>query len=305
MLKFKDEDPVTLIRKEKVRRGKPLKGVKAFYNTKYVPRLPHPRQLISTNYHHLQGHPILSDLFPRENLVGGTRRLPNLSECLSPTVQSSGVNRGGNSDDDNPGGNGNIGGGGAVGRWNGSYHCQLYKSKGRCDVCSHMVETSTITSPFFNRRFAIHGRNVHLPASQKKKLSWFVYVCQDTACNLIYVGSTVDVCSRWSQTKKACLDANSNNTGLYKHFKDGCPAYTNTGNLSHLTWTLVDHIDTTEGRLVTAGHQGGAKCRCGECVRLKNTEDKWICRLGAFHGPSGLNSRDEIKARSRVNFVGS
>ena len=84
-----------------------------------------------------------------------------------------------------------------------------------------------------------------------------------------------------------------------------CPAHATTGNLNHLTWTLVDHIDTTEGSLVSAGHQGGAKCRCTECVRLKNTEDKWICRLGAFHGPNGLNSRDEIKARSRVNFVGN
>ena len=300
LLKFKDEDPVTLIRREKVQRGKPIKGVKAFYITKYDPRLPHPRQLISSNYHHLEGHPILSHLFPRENLVGGTRRLKNLSEFLSPTVQSGGGNNG-----DNPGGDDNAGGGDAPGRWNGSYHCQLYKSKGRCDVCTHMVETSTVTSPFYNRRFAIHGRNIHLPASQGNKLSWFVYVCQDTSCNLIYVGSTVDVCRRWSQTKKACLDRNNSNTGLYKHFRDGCPTHATTGNLNHLTWTLVDRIDTTEGRLVSAGHQGGPKCRCSECMRLKSTEDKWICRLGAFHGPNGLNSRDEIKARSRVNFVGN
>ena len=32
---------------------------------------------------------VLSDLFPRKNLVGGTRRQPNLSELLSPTVQNS------------------------------------------------------------------------------------------------------------------------------------------------------------------------------------------------------------------------
>ena len=70
-------------------------------------------------------------------------------------------------------------------------------------------------------------------------------------------------------------------------------------------WTLVDHIDVTEEQLVNAGHQGGAKCRCKECTRLKTVEDKWICRLGSFHGSSGLNTRDEIKARSRVNFVGN
>ena len=168
-----------------------------------------------------------------------------------------------------------------------------------------MVETSTIYSPYFHRKFAIHGHNVHLPASQKKKYKWFVYVCEDLACGLIYVGSTTDVCGRWAQTKKACRDRNSNNTGLYKHFMEGCPADNGSGDLSYLRWTLVDHIDTSEARLSDVGHQGGAKCRCSECTRLKKTEDKWICRLGSFYGISGLNTRDEIKARSRVNYVGS
>ena len=36
--------------------------------------------------------------------------------------------------------------------------------------------------------------------------------------------------------------------------------------------------------------------------KLKDVEDKWICRLGTFNAPHGLNSRDEIKTRSRVNF---
>ena len=168
-----------------------------------------------------------------------------------------------------------------------------------------MTEISTITSPYFGRRFAIHGRNIHLPASQKRKLTWFVYVVEDTACGLIYVGSTVDVCSRWAHTKKACLDENSVNTGLYKHFRDGCPANTANTDLAHLRWTLVDHIDVTEEQLVNAGHQGGAKCRCKECSRLKTVEDKWIRRLGSFYGSNGLNTRDEIKARSRVNFMGN
>ena len=168
-----------------------------------------------------------------------------------------------------------------------------------------MTETSTIESFYFNRRFAIHGRNIHLPASQKKKYTWFVYVVRDEACGLVYVGSTVDVCSRWAQTKKACLDGNNTNTGLYKHFSDGCPAHAAGGNLGHLRWTLVDHIVVTPEQLVIVGHQGGPKCRCSECLRLKKQEDKWICRLGSFYGNSGLNTRDEIKARSRVNFVGN
>ena len=64
----------------------------------------------------------------------------------------------------------------------------------------------------------------------------------------------------------------------------------------------MDSITTSEEELRGAGHQGGAKCRCSECNKLKNVEDKWICRLGTFY-EHGLNTRDEIKARSRVNFT--
>ena len=269
LLKFEAEDPLTLIRKVKVCRTKPNKGVKAFYIAKYDPRMPHPRQLITRNYHHIENHPVLANLFPRENLVGGTKRLPNLAEMLSPTVQQGDHGTGGDGQD-------GAGDGGPPGRWNGSYHCQLYKKNQKCDVCSHMEETSTISSPYFGKRFAIHGRNIHLPASQKTKHRWFIYACEDLACGLIYVGSTVDVCARWASTKKACLDKNSINTGLYRHFRDGCPGDTGARDLSHLRWTLLDHLGT---KLDRAGHQGGAKCRWSECNKLKNCEDKWICGL--------------------------
>ena len=55
-------------------------------------------------------------------------------------------------------------------------------------------------------------------------------------------------------------------------------------------------------RLAAAGHTGGIGCRCSECQRLKDQEDKWISRLGTFYTPHGLNTRDEIMTRSRVNF---
>ena len=193
-------------------------------------------------------------------------------------------------------------GGASGGRWNGSYHCKSYKEKGRCDVCSYMVETSCVESYYFGRKFAIYGRNVHLPASQKQKYTWFVYLVHDTSCQLLYVGSTMDACHRWSSTKSACLSRKKDNTGLYKHFMEGCPAHLASGDVKHLTWTLIDFIETSEEQLKDAGHTGGIGCRCSECVRLKNQEDKWICRLGTFHAPHGLNTRDEIKARSRVNF---
>ena len=102
--------------------------------------------------------------------------------------------------------------------------------------------------------------------------------------------------------KQLFLGREKDNTSLYKHFLQGCPKHIETGNFKHLTWTLVDHIHTSTEQLEDAGHTGGVGCRCSECQRLKDTEDKWICRLGTFNPPNGLNTRDEIKTRSRVNF---
>ena len=302
LLKFKNLDPIQLIKKEKRKKKGPDKGVRAFYIDSYDPRMPHPRKLISNNYHILQGNPTLAGLFPRENFVAGTRRGKNLQEILSPTNQTNPDND--DSDDNDDAGDGNQDGASEE-RWNGSYHCKLYinSSGSKCDVCSYMEETSYVTSLYFKRKFAIHGRNIHLPASMKKKLTWFVYLVNDNVCHLQYVGSTTDPCSRWSGTKGACQGRKLTNTGLYKHFSDGCNEHIRTGNVRHLTWTLVDFMKTSEERLNDAGHKGGVACRCSECQRLKDIEDKWICRLGTFNPPHGLNSRDEIKARSRVNFL--
>ena len=69
-----------------------------------------------------------------------------------------------------------------------------------------------------------------------------------------------------------------------------------------LTWTLLDSMVTSEGKLAEVGHGGGVACRCSECQRLKDIEDKWIMRMGTFNSPHGLNTRDEIQTRCRVNF---
>ena len=122
LLEFRNDDPIELIKKSKTIRNRPEKGVRAFYVSKYDPRMPHPRQLISRNYHHLENHPTLAHLFPRKNLIGGTRRQKNLSELLSPTVQKYGAQYG----DDSSDGSGGGGGGSGGGRWNGSYHCPAF-----------------------------------------------------------------------------------------------------------------------------------------------------------------------------------
>ena len=64
----------------------------------------------------------------------------------------------------------------------------------------------------------------------------------------------------------------------------------------------MDFYDTTENKLRLAGHEPGPQCRCSECNRLKRVEDKWILRMGTFHGDYGLNTRDEFTAVERGNY---
>ena len=91
----------------------------------------------------------------------------------------------------------------------------------------------------------------------------------------------------WATTKSQCNSGQSNGTGLEKHFKAGCSNYTGSGK-SHMRITLLEHMDTTVERLEVANHVAGS-CRCTDCGRLKDLEDKWILRLGSLHGPFGLN----------------
>ena len=246
--------------------------------------------MISRNYHHIENHPTISKLFPRENLVASCKRLPNLGEILSPTVQPSKPNYRGD------------GGVGTGRKHSGSYYCDKFNQGKSCDTCTHLQrETDCVQSMYNGHKFAIHGHLVHLPAGQKPKLRWFVYLLEDMACKLQYVGSTTDVCSRWSSTKSACNKQNSNSTGLYKHFMEGCPHDTGVGK-GHVRLTLLDYLDTTEERLRLAEHQPGPQCKCEECRKLLKTENKWILRLGTFHGTSGLNTRDEVKSDVRGNY---
>ena len=181
---------------------------------------------------------------------------------------------------------------------NGTYHCEKFKSS-KCDVCSHMTEGRTVLSSHFKVKHSIAGHNTHLPASQKVKTKWFVYLeeCDHPEGTFQYVGSTDSMTHRWANTKSKCKSiANNENTkpgtGLEKHIKKGCSQY--GPELKSVKISLLEQFNTTEDKLKEANHGGGAGCQCSQCISLKKIEDKWICRLGTYHGNFGLNERDEI-----------
>ena len=185
---------------------------------------------------------------------------------------------------------------------NGSIHCELYKNTRRCDFCSHMVETRSIFSSHFQRRHAVAGKNVHLKATEKVKLRWFVYLqeCIHPDGVFQYIGSTSSVTERWANTKSKCLTGNTEGSGIEKHFKLGCTAKMN--DLANVRNTLLEHFDTTKEKLKSANHKPGPGCRCSECNQLKNIEDKWIFRMGTMYGKFGLNNRNEVTNKVRAGF---
>ena len=164
-----------------------------------------------------------------------------------------------------------------------------------------MTETRRVWSKHFQRTHAIRGHISHLGATVFPKTRWFVYLEEDSSCGLQYVGSTSSLTHRWANTKKKCKDRNSNKTGLETHFMDGCPGQENR-NLSHIRVTLLDHLDVTHDELKEKCHKDKPGCRCELCDKLKDLEDKWICRLGTLNKPHGLNSRDEIIYKSRCTY---
>ena len=58
-----------------------------FWISKYFPRIPHPREVLSINYSILDWDPIARKIFERQNLVAGSKRGKNLQELISLTVQ--------------------------------------------------------------------------------------------------------------------------------------------------------------------------------------------------------------------------
>ena len=165
-----------------------------------------------------------------------------------------------------------------------------------------MVEKDLIESFHFGTSSKIHGHLSHDQSfTDNEIVRWYIYSIEDIPCHLKTIGSTTDPAARWRTHKSTCNSQNSNSTGLSKHFKEGCP--NDTGREKEtLDFTLIDHYDTTKTKLIKANHEPGPKCRCSECEHLKSIEDSWIIKLGTFYD-HGLNSRNEIKARSRGGWT--
>ena len=163
-------------------------------------------------------------------------------------------------------------------------------------------------STHFGVSHMIAGNNIHLPATQAMKLKWFIYLeeCIHPEGTYQYVGSTDSMTHRWANTKSKIISLAAGSsvkpgTGLETHFKTGCSQYSGA-DPNTVRVTLLENMRVSEESLKTSIHQAGPGCRCTLCEKLKLMEDKWICRLGTFHGTFGLNERDEVRRRARGSY---
>ena len=101
----------------------------------------------------------------------------------------------------------------------------------------------------------IAGNNVHLPATQKEKFLWNIYLlkCIHPDGIFKYVGSTTSVIHRLENTKSKINALALNNslqarTGLEKHFKEGSSQHQGPA-LESVRVTLLETFVTSKEKI--------------------------------------------------------
>ena len=151
-----------------------------------------------------------------------------------------------------------------------SWGCYPSKcKKRRCELCSkYLKETKTFKSLADKRTWEIRS-DLHCRSKN------VVYVIECVPCGKQYVGSTINFDERWHNHKYVMSNKKEKESGLGDHYSK-----VHHDNLDGIKVTLIDS--------------------CQDVKFLKEREDFWIVNLNTLHGEHGLNSRDEIKRKSRI-----
>ena len=140
----------------------------------------------------------------------------------------------------------------------------------RCDLCdNYLEETKTIKS-------LADGRTWQIRCDVNCKTSNVIYVIECLPCGKQYVGSSINFQRRWYNHKHSIEHKKDKESGIAMHFT----------KVAHNDWKnciKVTIIDT-----------------CQQEKFLKDREDFWIVNLNTLHSERGLNTRDEIKRKSRI-----
>ena len=134
-----------------------------------------------------------------------------------------------------------------------------------------MVERDFVFSEFRKHKFAIHGRNVHLKATEQRPLRWFLYLLKCVPCHAQYVASTQNASSRFKDHKlSANIKKNSSSSDIAKHFPNICPNDNNDQQKTQLR-AQVPRIQRRglRGRL-PGFYKCGRRSNCAPCLHSEN-----------------------------------
>ena len=176
-------------RKQILNQPRKKKPKKIAWVTTYDPRMPPKSKIISKNLPILYSNPENRDIFPSGLIIAADRRRKNLGEMIKPTVPNRFPQYG---PKEKPG----------------------FHPCGKCDTCKHSQETVNFRSPW-------DGRVWNIRQSLHCKTPNVIYCLKCSHHpDLLYIGSTVNLCQRWANHKSDCKWRKGHKCRVAQHFVD-------------------------------------------------------------------------------------
>lgn len=222
--KNESEEEASQKRLELINKPRGKKPKKLVWLSKWDPRAPSKSEIIRKNLHLLYRNPENKQIFHSDSIIAANRRRPNLGEFIKPTVPRRLVQHGPHEE-------------------NGSFPCVGKeiepRKKGACDLCKHIDILHNIKSPWDGRTWKIRGHN----SCGLKNLIYLI-CCQHENHweSSWYVGSAVDIKSRWRNHRADFIGQKTNKCGLASHSVLSHPEVLKTQPISFLKVVLLESV---------------------------------------------------------------
>lgn len=210
------------------------KPKKIAWVTNWDPRAPPKPKIINNNIHLLYRNRENMEIFPREMLIGANRRCKNLADFIKPTVPKRFVQHGPRQEA-------------------GSFPCEGAKlapnKTGACDLCKHIKVTKDVKSPYDSRNWKIRQ---HLTCASKNVIYLIICNHSDHQSNAWYIGSAVEMKSRWRNHRSDFVNKKTNKSGLAGHSCLPHPSVAKSKPIEFFEIILLESLgdNVTEKRLL-------------------------------------------------------
>ncbi len=181
--------------------------------TKYNPKAPNIKHILSKHKQTLENDPIARKIFPPSSIKMVFKRHPNLKELLirsDPyTIRPKEIS--------NPG---------------GTTHCGL-----KCDACTFLIHSTSFVCFATGRRFHIRNQITYITPN-------VIYLCTCKNCGLQGVGSTTKWKPRMANYKSHAEHL-VNSCSISKHFNSICKSRPDSS--AFLSFQIIDCLNNIDG----------------------------------------------------------